>query len=308
MWQEPTAHGSSRLGLIGVDISFLYYALCSLSLKNLGYSRHFKLLKEQVVRFPVSLCEQRKIAAILSSVDNAIEKTQAVIDEVQVVKRGLMHELITRDLPDGRKLRISWTDEKLGDLFTVQLGKMLNKKSREQTPRFPYLGNKAVQWGRFDFSDLRAMHFNERERKKFSLLPDDLLVCEGGEVGRTALWKGNIECYYQKAIHRLRVRDSSRVLPAFVLHFMRFAASNGLLTDLTSRSSIAHLTREKLIHLRVSLPSLPEQQKIAAILSAADNVIESTEAIVRQFQVIKRALMSVLLTGELRVTPDPEPE
>ena len=92
-----------------LDISFFYYALCNTHLKNLGYSRHFKLLKEQVIQFPRSVHEQRKIAAILSSVDDAIEKTEAVIDQVQVVKRGLMQELLTRGLP-GRHTRFKRTE------------------------------------------------------------------------------------------------------------------------------------------------------------------------------------------------------
>ena len=79
-----------------VDVSFFYYALCNLSLANLGYSRHFKLLKEQTIRIPDNLYEQRRIATILSSVDDAIEKTRAIIDQVQVVKRGLMQDLLTR--------------------------------------------------------------------------------------------------------------------------------------------------------------------------------------------------------------------
>ena len=92
-----------------LDVSFFYYALCNTHLTNLGYSRHFKLLKEQVIKFPRSVHEQRKIAAILSSVDDAIEKTQAVIDQVQVVKRGLMQELLTRGLP-GRHTRFKQTE------------------------------------------------------------------------------------------------------------------------------------------------------------------------------------------------------
>ena len=250
--------------------------------------------------------EQRKIAAILSSLDDAIEKTQAVIDQVQVVKRGLMQELFTRALPSTSGQRSKWTDERLDDLFVLQLGKMLNRKARETSPMFPYLGNREVQWGRFDFTELREMHFDERERKKFRLRLGDLLVCEGGEIGRTALWTAEFECYYQKAIHLLRVRDSAKVEPRFILHFMRFASISGLFTDLKSQSSIAHLTKEKLALLPVSLPPLAEQRKIAAVLSAVDDFIKQSEATMRQSQITKRNLMSVLLTGELRVTPDAE--
>ena len=192
-----------------------------------------------------------------------------------------------------------WPKEDLGKLFTLQLGKMLNKKARETVPKFPYLGNKDVQWGHFDFSDLREMHFDEQEREKFRLIPGDLLVCEGGEIGRTALWTGEFGCYYQKAIHRLRVQSPSKVDPRFILHFMRFAASHGLFADLTSQSSIAHLTREKLARLKVPLPSLLEQRRIAAILSSMDGAIEKTQAVIDQVQVVKRGLMQELLTRGL---------
>ena len=262
-------------------------------IRNLNYKEY---LAYEISVPPIP--EQRKVAAILSSVDDAIEKTQAIIDQVQVVKRGLMQELFTRGLP-------GWAKEKLGNLFTLQLGKMLNKKARETSPQFPYLGNRDVQWGRFDLSELREMHFDEREREKFKLNPGDLLVCEGGEIGRTALWMGESNCYYQKAIHRMRAK-SSKVEPKFILHFMRFAATSGLLSDFTSQSSIAHLTREKLALFDVPLPPLPEQQKIAVILTSVDDAIEKTQAVIDHLQVLKSALMSVLLTGELRVTPGQE--
>ena len=260
---------------------------------------------EVIANLP-SLPEQRKISAILSSVDDAIEKTQAVIDHMQVVKRGLMDDFFARGLPYAEGRRNQWDNECIGNLFELQLGKMLNKAARETVPRFPYLGNKNVRWSRFDFSELRSMHFDERERKKFRLKAGDLLVCEGGEVGRAALWREEYDCYYQKAIHRLRVRDSNRVESRSVLHFMRHAATKGLLTDLSSQSSIAHLTREKLALLRVPLPSLFEQRKIANVLSAVDDLVEQSQATTRQIKLTKRSLMSVLLSGGLRVTPDLE--
>lgn len=87
---------------------------------------------------------------------------------------------------------------------------------------------------------------------------------------------------------------------------MRFTAANGMLTDLTAQSSIAHLTREKLSLLKVYLPPVPEQRAISDSLSAMDDFMAKSEAVIRQAQVAKQGLMFVLLTGEVRVTPDTE--
>ena len=327
MWQGASAR-SDHFGIVspaytvccpasGVSSRFLSYALKlrehikvfrarSQGLTSDVWSLRFEELARIELQFVPGYAQQERIVEILSSVDDAIENTQAVIDQVQVVKRGLMQELLTRGLRNGSGGQTEWSEESLGNLFTLQLGKMLNRKARETLPKFPYLGNRDVQWGRFDFSELREMHFNEKEREKFSLILGDLLVCEGGEIGRTAIWTDEVDCYYQKAIHRLRVRDQGRVEPRFILHFMRFAGVNGLFTDLTSQSSIAHLTREKLALLRVPLPPLPEQRKIAAILSSVDDYTTQTEGMIRQAQAMKQDLMAVLLTGELRVTSDTE--
>ena len=278
-----------------LDGRFLHYALSGRNAK-----RQFQMYANSITRFGLRaddisrvkiplppIPEQRKIAAILFSVDDAIEKTQAAIDQARIVKRGLMQELFTRGLPNGTGSS-DWSEERLGNLFTLQLGKMLNKRARETRPRFPYLGNKDVQWGRIRFSGLREMHFDEKDRVKYRLLPGDLLVCEGGEVGPTAILDRQVDCYYQKAIHRLRVLDNAKVEPRFILHYMRFAAANGMLTDLTAQSSIAHLTREKLSLLKVYLPPLPEQRAISDSLSAMDDFMAKSEAVIRQAQVAKQ--------------------
>jgi type I restriction enzyme S subunit len=140
----------------------------------------------------------------------------------------------------------------ISEVFEIQLGKMLNKLAKVGKFSAPYLGNRAVQWDFVDMSAIEVMDFNASEREKFALLPADLLVCEGGDVGRTAMWRGESDgCYYQKAIHRLRPK-SDNALPAFMLRFMRFARDNGYFREFTSQSSIAHLTQEKLGSIRAS--------------------------------------------------------
>ena len=163
---------------------------------------------------------------------------------------------------------MTWQTVPFGNLFEIQLGKMLDAKKNVGEPR-PYLANRNVQWGECDLSSLGEMRFTDSDREKFSLRRGDLLVCEGGEVGRTAIWGGELtDCYYQKAIHRLRPKGD--VDPRFVLHYMRWAAARNLFARLTSATSIAHLTKAKLQRFPLPLPPLVEQNRIAQILDAAD--------------------------------------
>ena len=193
-----------------------------------------------------------------------------------------------------------WKIELVGDLFDVQLGKMLNKEAKEKTPQFHYLGNSNVKWGYFDLSDLKTMHFSERDIEKFTMKSDDIIMCEGGEVGRCAIWQGsNQNIFYQKALHRLR--SKGQIVPQFFQNYMEKISGTKLLDDYTTRTSIAHLTREKLISLPVRLPPLPEQTQIAQILSTWDKAIATTEQLLANSQQQKKALMQQLLTGKKRL-------
>ena len=135
-----------------------------------------------------------------------------------------------------------WKIEQVGDLFDVQLGKMLNKEAKEKTPQFHYLGNSNVKWGHFDLSDLKMMHFSNRDIEKFTLKSDDIIMCEGGEVGRCAIWQGSSQnIFYQKALHRLR--SKGQIVPQFFQNYMEKISGTKLLDDYTTLKSICYLTR-----------------------------------------------------------------
>ncbi|BCG64455.1 MAG: type I restriction enzyme, S subunit [Methyloprofundus sp.] len=192
-----------------------------------------------------------------------------------------------------------WTMEFVGNVFDVQLGKMLNKVAKEQFPQLQYLGNTNVKWGYFELSELKRMFFNDREKEKFTILDGDILMCEGGEVGRCAIWdSGEKDIFYQKALHRLRSKGT--IFPEYFQNYMKFIAETKLLDDFTTRTSIAHLTREKLLKLPIKAPPLQEQRKIAQIFSTWDKAISATEALVANSQQQKKSLMQQLLTGKKR--------
>jgi type I restriction enzyme, S subunit len=142
----------------------------------------------------------------------------------------------------------------------------------------PYLRNVNVQWGRFDLTEVAEMDFDPDEEEKFSLRPGDLLVCEGGEPGRAAVWQGEIApCFYQKALHRLRpVREA--VDSAFVMYRLWLGATSQEFGDSHARTTIAHLPAVRLAQLSIAVPALKVQRHIVAVLNAGFASVERARA------------------------------
>jgi type I restriction enzyme S subunit len=317
----------SLVPFIGIDNFFLFYqiALNKEQYKGLGIGSTFlEVNKRDTEKFEVLIAplpQQRRIAEILSTLDEAIEQTEALIAKMQQVKAGLMHDLFTRGVtPDGRlrptreqapelfkESPLGWIPKEwevalISEAFNIQLGKMLNKLAKTGKGSAPYLGNRAVQWDFVDCTEIEVMDFTASERVKFSLTPGDLLVCEGGDVGRTAIWRGEMEgCFYQKAIHRLRPK-SGAALPAFMLRFMRFAKESGCFREFTSQSSIAHLTQEKLGAIPMLLPRPDEQSRIAKRFDAVDEQIQNEISKLAKLRDQKHGLMHDLLTGRVQAS------
>lgn len=184
----------------------------------------------------------------------------------------------------------------LREIADIQLGKMLSPKSKTGTAAFPYLRNQNVQWGRFELRDLAAMDFDERERKKFSLRRGDLLLCEGGEPGRCAVWEEQIpDCYYQKALHRIRphegVADSE-----FLSLWIRLQAQTGTFDDQNAKTTIAHLPLVRLEQLQVPALSVHEQRRIAARLKAQLAEVETArQAAQAQAREVSRLADAIVL-------------
>ncbi|HSH05761.1 MAG TPA: restriction endonuclease subunit S [Anaerolineae bacterium] len=195
--------------------------------------------------FPLPpLDEQRRIAGILWAVEEVIESQILLKNKLEKIMRLMRYHCFSQD----------WREESLENLFHVQLGKMLSKKARQGKSPKPYLANANVQWNYIDLSEVRQMDFDDKEFKKFKLEVGDILVCEGGEVGRSAIWEGQIEnCCYQKALHRLRNKNNE-LHTKLMLHFMNYANRKGYFAALTGHSTIAHLTMVKLKKLKVPVP------------------------------------------------------
>jgi type I restriction enzyme S subunit len=162
------------------------------------------------------------------------------------------------------------------------------------------LGNKSVQWNRIDISDLSMMAMSLTDLQRYRLKRGDLLVCEGGEVGRAAIWDDQLpECYYQKALHRLRPKRGFDT--GLMTELLRYWADHGLLVNYVTQTSIAHLTREKFNDVPMPVPSLPEQRAIATALSDVDALLAAQDKLIAKKRDIKQATMQQLLTGKQRL-------
>lgn len=156
---------------------------------------------------------------------------------------------------------MGWEVKKIGEVCDSHLGKMLDAKQQTGKHLRPYMRNADVLWNRFWLDDVAEMDFDEKDRKKYLLHYGDLLICEGGEVGRTAIWRNELsECYFQKALHRAKV-NPELAFPEYILFFMWFMAKNQGLRDHTTSVTIAHLTGVKLKRIPIPLPPLELQKR-----------------------------------------------
>ena len=192
-----------------------------------------------------------------------------------------------------------WDVTTVGAEFHIQLGKMLDTEKNVGVPK-PFLGNRSVQWGYFDLADIGQIRLTPADIQRFRLRKGDLLVCEGGEVGRAAIWNQAVdECYFQKALHRLRPKGGYNV--ALMVSLLQRLANTGALQNYVTQTSIAHLPKDKFE--TVPIPSIPlvEQKPIADALSDADALIESLDQLIAKKRQIKQGAMQELLIGKRRL-------
>ena len=195
-----------------------------------------------------------------------------------------------------------WSTPTVGANFQVQLGKMLNATAATGPNQLPYLRNINVQWDRIDVRDVATMHFDAADRRLFGLRDGDLLVCEGGEVGRAAIWHDDLtECYFQKALHRVRpLRDAN---PRYLMYCLWAAAKRGVFAVEGNLSTIVHLTREQLKAHRFPWPPPTEQARIVERLDRLRNsttdVIGGLRRQITLLQERRSALISTAVTGQL---------
>ena len=198
-----------------------------------------------------------------------------------------------------------WDVAAVGNRYSVQLGKMLDSGKIIGENLRPYLRVVDVQWGEINVSDLPLMDFNEAERARFSLEAGDLLVNEGGSYpGRCAIWEGAIaECYYQKALHRLRPSRRDRDSTRFLFFVMCSATHLGVFSAGGNEATIEHLPAERLRRYRLPWPPIDEQRRISSFLeqeaAKIDGLITEQQRLVELLKEKRQAVISLAVTKGL---------
>ncbi len=261
-----------------------------------------------------------KIAEILSSVDEAIEKTQAVIVQAQVVKKGLMQELLTKGVLGrhrtfkqtelGRIPNI-WTVKRLGDLFSdMQYGTSV--KCSTVSFGDPVLRIPNVVGGTIDSQDLKYATLTEEERARYALRQGDLLfVRTNGNpdyVGRCAIMDDR-DGMWLFASYLIRARvDQTQVVPSFVhLCCMAGITRDAMRGSIRTSAGNYNINTKGISSAMMVVPPLEEQRDLVAVATALESRVISERAFASALKQLKSALSTLLLTGELRVRPDPEP-
>jgi len=194
----------------------------------------------------------------------------------ELLKRINPDAEITCDNGQYGKIPEGWCETILGELFEHNTGKALNSSNQEGIMR-DYLTTSNVYWDTFDLSVVKQMLFKENELEKCTVVKGDLLVCEGGDVGRSAIWNQDYDICIQNHLHRLRPKAELSV--RFYYHVLKYLKDNNMIGG--KGIGLLGLSSKELHKLPFPLPPYNEQQrivnKIEELFTLLDNIQKSLE-------------------------------
>lgn len=295
-WNVDTAFGISP----GDELhpKYLYYFCCSFNFKELDKSTTIPSLAKRdllQIQMPVpSLSEQE---SIVSKIEELFSKLDASVAELQTAKEKLTvyRQAVLKEAFGCVKSFIPF-----GNITDARLGKMLDKEKNTGTPQ-RYLRNINVRWFHFDLSDLLEMRIEADEIEKYSVQYGDLVICEGGEPGRCAVWEKHEPIFYQKALHRIRFIDGSN--PKFYMYYLWFAAQTGQLKNFFTGTGIKHLTGQSLAKVPVPNTDKNTQDHIVSEiefrLSVCDSIEQTIDTSLQQAEALRQSILKQAFEGRL---------
>lgn len=291
--------------------SFLRYSsgLCS-DTNNCKYES-FRLIKTLVPPFP----EQRRIAEVLGSMDESIEKNQSLIAKLQDLKKATLHELLTKGI-GHTEFKESPVGRIPGRWEAVRLGKLLNCIEAGKSPDCPGRPATSSEWGVLKVGAIRPDGFADNENKAvansaqvhkaYEVRAGDLLMSRANTYELVGL-----VCYVDKTRPKLMLCDKTLRLivnpnlaqPEFIFHVLQTPVVRKQIEDSATgtSSSMKNISQNAITGLLLPQPSLEEQKQITCVIDAIDIRIRTKLAYLQRLHNTKLALAQDLLTGRVRV-------
>ena len=328
-----------KVGILGMEAATNQACACGICLEALAYKFLFyyarsqkgafigkakggaqpnisqEIIKTHFIPLPPLAEQQRivdRIESIFKKLDEAKEKAQEVVDGFELRKSAILHKAFTGKLTEkwreehGETMD-AWRKNTIDDLFFHTTGKALKQDNKKGTLH-KYITTSNVYWGMFDFSEVREMYFTDDELEKCTATKGDLLICNGGDVGRAAIWNYNYDICLQNHISKLRKKKDNVYIPFFYYYFL-FCKIYGNISG--TGIGIASLSAKTLLTMEVKLPPLQEQRVIADILSVIlgkeQKNKEIAEDAIKCMDAMKKTVLARAFRGELG-TNDPEEE
>lgn len=275
------------------------------------------------------LPEQKKIAAILSSVDEVIEKTQAQIEKLKDLKIGMMQELLSprepkagdqtaaqasktnglhhtefKDSPLGR-IPVGWEVVKFKDIFVdYKYGPRFSSKDYSLEGNVKTIrGTDVANNGEVRYGQVPTAQIDPDTVEAHKLKDGDLVMITTADCGASAVFQEQSIPYIASA-YAIKLTPTEKVIPAYIKFFMQTSNAMNQIESYIRKGTVANLPGSDVMNIALSLPPLEIQQKIAEILNTLEVKIDLTTKKSDQLRSTKKALMQDLLTGKVRVQVD----
>jgi type I restriction enzyme S subunit len=265
-----------------------------------------------------SLPEQHHIAEILSTIDETIERTEALIEKYRHIKAGLMSDLLTRGIDEEGRIRSEEThefkDSPLGRIpggwnvcflenccEKITDGSHFSPQPINDGPKILNVKDMAGRWINIKTcTSISYKDFEDLKKNGCSPKFNDVLLSKDGTIGKTLVYEQKEKIVLLSSI--AIIRPINYLDSYFLNEFLQSFFFDIQLTKLTSGSALKRIVLKDIKKLSVIIPPLPEQHRITEILTAADTYIEKEQTYLNKLQQIKKGLMQDLLTGKVRVT------
>lgn len=243
------------------------------------------------------------------SLHDLLRDIDAATDRLGSAKKALLAALANSpaDRESDEPLEVSYLNQKwswsaIEDLFEIAPGKTMSRAAREGDNKVPFLRTSNVLWDEISLDKVDEMAIPPKELETKSVERGDLLVCEGGEIGRAAVWDLEVApMSFQNHLHRLRPKRDD-VIPRFYVYFLHSAFTQlGLFEGAGNKTTIANLSRSRLAALEVPRPERDEQLRIVNLLGLIREAIQGHRRTERLLSELYESILYRIMTGQLDI-------